>query len=668
MNELQKESSPYLLQHVDNPVHWKTWNPDSVQKAVESDRLMIVSIGYSSCHWCHVMAHESFEDEEVAEQMNASFINVKIDREEHPDVDQIYMNAVHLMRGQGGWPLNVVCLPDGRPIWGGTYFPKKEWLKNLSALQDIWLNQREKVFKYAEQLENGLIQMEQIVAVQGKTDFEDKVLIEMINTWSNSFDSTNGGMKRPPKFPMPNNYLFLLRMAALSDNSDLMSFVERSLSKMHQGGIYDQLKGGFARYSTDVFWKVPHFEKMLYDNAQLIALYSEAFAATKNEAYKEVVNETIAFIDADLCTSNGLYQSALDADTEGEEGKFYTWDLQEIEEAIDEEDLDLFKDFFKIEPRELWEGRYVLQLKMSISEFASSRNLAMDELKRKLEHWKMSLLKLRETRIKPGLDDKSLCSWNGLMIDALVSAYVFTANTPALEKAENLVKQMELAFLQSDGSLLHSYKDGHSKINGFLDDYCFFIQGYLRMYEATFNEDYLQKAKTLLLYTLDYFVDDRTGFFYYTSRNQETLVTRSIEKEDNVIPSSNSCMAQNLFKLGKHFDNKKFIQIAKAMLARMEENMNSYPMGYSNWAILHSWFSIDHYEIVFSGSDAQHKMLEFERNHYYPNKLIAGNLENSSLALCKDRYQDNKTLIHICTEGSCRLPVDNIKDAVEQLA
>ena len=481
-NALVNETSPYLLQHAHNPVNWHPWNKETLAKAEQEGKLILISIGYSACHWCHVMEDESFEDDSVAEYMNQNFINIKIDREERPDIDKIYMNAVQLMTQSGGWPLNCIALPDGKPIWGGTYFPKEQWLGQITQVNEFYSNNPETVIEYAEKVAQGIQQSELVAFNNEAPDFSWSDLDQTVVNWKQQFDSINGGPDRTPKFPLPNNYLFLMRYAQLKNDNPVKEYVKLTLDKMAFGGIYDQIGGGFARYSVDKIWKVPHFEKMLYDNAQLVSLYSEAYTAYQKPLYKEVVEETLAFIQRELSHENGAFYSALDADSEGEEGKFYIWNKEELQSILGEE-YGLFSNYYNTNKKGFWEHEnYILLKEHSDIDFAHNHQIDLTFLQEKVKSWKNILLTEREKRTKPGLDDKSLTSWNALMCKSYADAYMAFGNEDYLERALKNADFLSKKQLKKDGALWHSFKNETSTINGYLEDYAFCISAFIRLY------------------------------------------------------------------------------------------------------------------------------------------------------------------------------------------
>ncbi len=671
-NDLINETSPYLLQHAYNPVDWKAWNDEALRLAKQQNKLIIISVGYSSCHWCHVMEEESFENDSVAKLMNTNFINIKVDREERPDVDQVYMNAVQLMNGSGGWPLNCITLPDGRPVFGGTYFTKAQWTKILEDISTLYKENPEKVIAYAEKLTEGIRKSDLITVNKNNVVFNTSNLNDYIKSWKSILDYKDGGQKNAPKFPMPSNLNMLLRHSFQNNDEELQDFVITTLTKMADGGINDQIGGGFSRYSVDDKWHVPHFEKMLYDNAQLISLYSRAYQLTKNNYFKTIVEETIDFIHTDLTNTNkGTFYSALDADSktkdgELEEGAFYTWTQEELQSLL-KNDFSLFKNYYNINATGKWENdSYVLIKTQSNETFAKSNNISIEELKDKVDLWKTTLYKYRENREKPRKDDKVLTSWNALMLKAYVDAYRVFRKPEYLERAIKNGEFIKNTQINSDGSLFHNYKDGKSSVIGFSEDYAHTISAFIDLYQATFNEDWLDTAKQLMDYCLKHFKDDKSGMFYFTSDTQSSLIARKIDVTDNVIPSSNSVLADNLFKLSHYYSETNYAKMAKQMLSNMKADIEKAPAGYSNWLNLFLNYSNPYYEIAISGENALDKLNEIDQ-HYLPNILIAGSKSDSQLPIMKNRYNEGETYIFVCVDGTCKLPVSETSNAINQI-
>ena len=670
-NALINETSPYLLQHAHNPVDWYPWNDETLKLAKKENKLILISIGYAACHWCHVMEHESFEDTTVAKIMNHNFINIKVDREERPDVDQIYMNAVQLMTGRGGWPLNCVALPDGRPIWGGTYFPKENWIKVLEQLAKLYKEEPAKAEEYATNLTEGIKQSDLVVLNTSEANFTKSELDLIVSNWQKNVDVKKGGRKGAPKFPMPNNYQFLLRYARQTNNSNILDYVNTSLTKMAYGGIFDQVGGGFARYSVDDKWHIPHFEKMLYDNGQLVSLYSNAYLVTKNPLYKDVVYRTISFVERELMNTNGSFFSSLDADSDNEkgeleEGAFYVWKKDELQGLI-KNDIDLFADYYNISNSWKWEhDTYNLHRTKSHEEISKQHNISTGDLTQKVLSWQSILLEEREKKSRPRLDDKMLTSWNALMLKGYIDAYRVFDDDHFLEKALKNANFILKIQIKDDGGLYRNFKNGKSTINAYLEDYSTVIDAFINLYEVTLDEKWLHNAKLLTNYCFDHFYDDKSNMFYFTSDEDKGLITRIIDTDDNVIPSSNSIMANNLFKLGHMYANKKYTTTAKQMLHNMKEKVIKYGAGASNWSLLYTSLLGDFYEIAIVGKNAKQLLKEINKK-YIPNKLIVGSINESSLPLLQYKHNKNETTIYVCIDGTCLLPVTESEKAFQQI-
>ncbi|UOK42807.1 MULTISPECIES: thioredoxin domain-containing protein [Flavobacterium] len=670
MNELQHETSPYLLQHANNPIHWKAWNDHTLQSAKNENKLIIVSIGYSSCHWCHVMEHESFEDEDVANVMNPNFISVKVDREERPDVDAIYMKAVQLMTKQGGWPLNVVCLPDGRPVWGGTYHRKADWIDILQQLQKLFTESPEKMIDYAEKLHQGI----SLLGLVQKNPSDEKIdpanIKPMVEKWSRSFDWEFGGYARAPKFMMPNNYLFLQRYGYQTKSVDLLDFVDLTLMRMASGGLFDAVGGGFSRYSVDMRWHVPHFEKMLYDNGQLISLYAEAYKRTQNPLYKEVIEKTLVFIERELLNPDNAFYSALDADSineiaELEEGAFYVWKKDQLQKLL-KDDFEIFSELFNINDFGYWEkDNYVLIQSQSTEDIASQFGLTETELLDKKKNWEQLLFSEREKRPKPRLDDKSLTSWNAMMLKGYVDAYKALGNEHYLNIAKKNAQFIIQKQWSEDGFLWHSYKNGKSAIKGFLEDYAFVIDAFIGLYQATLEENYLKHAKQLTDYCLEHFYDENQQFFAFTARNEKQLIASHFETEDNVIPASNSVMANNLFVLSLLYHNSYYEKTALQMLHHMIPHLD-YASAYSNWMILWLHQSEDNKELAICGKKALENLKKINAE-YLPNVIVAGSTTQSDLPFLTNRFDEESLLFYICHNKNCLLPNTSLEATVSEL-
>lgn len=672
MNELQYESSPYLLQHAQNPIHWKAWNDTTLAKARTENKLIIVSVGYSACHWCHVMEHESFEDHDVANVMNTGFISIKVDREERPDVDAIYMKAVQLMTGHGGWPLNVVCLPDGRPVWGGTYFKKENWIDTLSQLQNLYKSNPAKVSEYAEKLHEGISFLGIVNHANANPEEQDPARIRpLIEKWSKSFDWEFGGYARAPKFMMPNNYLFLQRFGYQTASKDLLDFVDLTLTKMAHGGLFDVLGGGFSRYSVDMRWHIPHFEKMLYDNGQLVSLYSEAYKRTQNAHYKEVIKKTLAFVERELLNPEGGFYSALDADSlnaqqQLEEGAYYVWQKEQLESLL-QDDFEVFAALFNINDFGYWEhDNYVLIQSQSLENIADQFGLSVTELAHKKQEWEQLLFREQQKRPKPRLDDKSLTSWNAIMLKSYVDAYNAIGDTSYLQRALENARFILERLWSEEGHLWHTYKEGKSSIIGFLEDYAFVIDAFIALYQTTLDESFLYHAKQLTDYCFDHFYDETQQFFLFKAKNTTSLIAEHYEIEDNVIPSSNSVMANNLFILSILFHNSHYEKTAMQMLNHVIPNID-YGSAFSNWLNLWMNLSADNKELAVCGKNADN-MLQSIRKHYLPHVVTAGSITASKVPFLQNRFDETNTLFYICENRNCQLPVTELSTTIEQLA
>lgn len=665
-NRLIHSSSPYLLQHAHNPVDWYPWGTEALQKAKAENKLILVSIGYSACHWCHVMEHESFEDKEVAELMNRFFVCVKVDREERPDIDQIYMNAVQLMTGRGGWPLNCICLPDQRPIYGGTYFPKQDWKNLLVNLAHFWDTKPAEAEEYAVKLTEGIRQSEKLQFITEEKEYKLNHIEEILIPWKRLFDFSEGGHNRAPKFPMPDNWAFLMKAAHLLKDEAAHVIVKLTLDKMAAGGIYDHIGGGFARYAVDGKWHIPHFEKMLYDNGQLMSLYADAFKYYKNEPrYQEVVYETYDWLLREMTSSEGGFYSALDADSEGVEGKYYTWYKKEIDTVLGD-DAPLFNAYYEVTEEGNWEEEEInnLWIRKEKAFLAEQFNLTVEQFEQKIKTARKKLFEVRNKRIRPGLDDKILTSWNALVIKGLCDAYKAFTEDKFLKTALQNAAFITDKLYSTDGGLYRCYKDGTASINAFLDDYALLIQAFISLYEVTFDEKWINKAKKLCEFTIIHFKDKESGLFFYTSDEDEALIARKCEIMDNVMPSSNSVMAWNLKKLALFFDIPEYESLYKGMLRTVEPHIVSYGSAYSNWASLLLDEVTGTYEIAITGSEYEDYRKQLDK-YYIPNKIILGG-KTGTLPLLADKFTDD-TKIFVCENKTCKLPVKEVKTAIQQI-
>ncbi len=663
-NHLIKENSPYLLQHAFNPVDWHPWANDALNIAREQNKLMVISIGYAACHWCHVMEHESFEDDEVAGAMNRNFVSIKVDREERPDIDQVYMAAAYATTGRGGWPLNVIALPDQRPLFAGTYFSKPDWLHILNYFSGIFNSNPDDLFNQAAEIGNGMKRQRQIPGAAEPGFPEVKMLNDIYATWEADLDFVNGGTHGAPKFPMPANIEYLLRYGTMYQNKAALDYVELTLDRMAMGGIYDHLGGGFSRYSVDARWHVPHFEKMLYDNAQLISLYARAFSATKKYAFKKIVEESIGFIERELTNQDGLFYASLDADSEGTEGAFYAWSYEEISRYLGE-DPEMFMRYYSCSKKGNWEHNLnVLRKSLNDEDFAAKYDISPDQLSAFTDVFNSQLFTVRSNRIRPATDDKILTCWNALMISALIDA-ARSLNKPAwLDKAIVAANFYQVHLAGRNGKLWRNSKAGSFAIAGFLDDYCFLIKSFLDIYQSTFEEKWLESAELMTQEVISHFTADDGIFFCLTSDEEPGLVHETIEFSDNVIPASNSQMARNLQVLGYLRVNEAYASRAAMMLQRIIPQIKRNPSFHANWAALLADVISGATEVNIVGGEKLLRLQEFSGN-YLPGFIFSGKLNKSVMEINEIRTVHEKTLIYLCQNKTCYPPVETVQEALQ---
>jgi uncharacterized protein YyaL (SSP411 family) len=665
-NTLIDETSPYLLQHAHNPVQWHAWNNETLQKARDLDRMLLISIGYSACHWCHVMERETFENEHLATLMNDHFICIKVDREERPDVDAVYMNAVQLLHGSGGWPLNCFALPDGRPFYGGTYFRPEQWEELLKNIVKLFAESRDLLQEQADQILKGINKSDIIQPAGEEGSFRKEVLEEAMQSFMKNADAVNGGSRGAPKFPMPDTLRLLLHWAHFSKEEKYKNHLLLTLDRMAAGGIYDQLGGGFARYSVDAAWKMPHFEKMLYDNAQLITVYVEAFRYSGKNEYLAIATETADFILRELTSPEGIFYSALDADSEGEEGKYYVWTRQEFDEAVGE-DSEIVAEFYGVGAQGFWEdGKNILVHPWSIDDFANKKEIDKDTFSEKLEKARINLLNARSKRTRPGLDDKSLTSWNALTIKALAQLSVIAEDKRYLEAAVKAAKIIHNKMTQPDGHLLHNYKKGVATISGFLEDYAGMADAAIELFQVTGDEIWIDYSRKLADYALQHFHDPADGMFWFTHNSSQDLVARKKELYDNVIPSSNSLMATVLFKLAGIYGNSNYAKVAANMTRNLTDRIQSHSASFANWAIGYFYHLNNHYEVVVSGKDPDTAADVLYRNSY-PAKMIFRLKDKSNLPLFQGRAPEGNLRIFVCNNQQCQAPVCTTDEAKQVL-
>lgn len=668
-NRLSQETSPYLLQHAHNPVDWYPWGEEALQRARTEQKPIIVSIGYAACHWCHVMERESFENPRIAELMNEHFVCIKVDREERPDVDQVYLDALQAMGVQGGWPLNMFLNPEAKPFYGGTYFPPRSWAQLLESIGQAYQGEhRAELDKSAEEFARALRASDLEKYGAGPADLalsaaQFKLLVYNLGV---RFDSEKGGLSRAPKFPMPTIWRFLLRCHARTGSQLVLQQTLLTLREMAWGGIYDQLGGGFARYSVDAEWLVPHFEKMLYDNGQLVSLYAEAFQLTQDELFRDVVYNTIGFVKRELLSPEGGFYSSLDADSEGEEGKFYVFTKEELQDILGDEEA-LFSSYYNCTALGNWEhGRNILHRRQSDAEFATEHELEIAVLEAVVADWKRQLLAARAQRVRPGLDDKILTGWNALMLSGLLDAYRAFGEAEFLELALHNARFLQHNLRQGP-RLRRNYKAGKATIDGFLEDYALVIQAYIGLYEVTFEAQWLHEARELTEYVLAHFFDAEEKLFFYTDDAGEKLIARKKELFDNVIPGSNSVMAHNLLRLGLHLENSQYQELAAAMLAQVQELVVKEPQHLANWASLYAALLEPMAEIAVVGPAAEAVRAELSR-HFLPHTVLAGAAEATDLPLLQQRTAlQGQTTLYVCFNRACQQPVHTVAAALAQL-
>lgn len=662
-NRLAQETSPYLLQHRANPVDWYAWGDEALRRAREENRPILLSIGYAACHWCHVMAHESFEDAETADIMNRHFVNIKVDREERPDLDNIYMTAVQAMTGQGGWPMTMFLTPDGTPFYGGTYFPPtprygmpgfKQVLQGvINAWQGREAEVRQSAARLAQQVGRGL-------GLTGHGALTPELLERAVGQLAQEFDQQHGGFGGAPKFPPSMTLEFLLRMAVQRDDVSAGRMAQLTLEKMAQGGMYDQIGGGFARYSVDERWLVPHFEKMLYDNAQLARVYLHAWQVTRKPAFRQVVEDTLDWVQREMTHADGGFYSSLDADSQGEEGRFYVWSLAEIQAVLGEE-AELFVEHYGVTQSGNWEGHNILHVVQEVAQTAARFGLSQARTALRLAAARKRLRDARAQRVWPGLDDKVLTAWNGLMLAAFAEAGW------ALERADytaTAVRNAEFFWRevrQPDGRLRRTWKAGAgARLNGYLEDYAFLADGLLALYQNTFAERWFVWAQELTALMQAHFRDEARGGFYDTSDDHETLIHRPKDVQDNAIPSANAMAARVLFTLSLFTGDAQAAALAEEMTAALAGAMSQYPNGFAHW-LGNAWLSLSRpLQVAIAGQVGEvgsETLIGVVREKFRPNLVLAVGAAGA-IPLLQDRPQlDGQATAYICENFACQLPI-----------
>ncbi len=668
-NRLVKETSPYLLQHAYNPVMWYPWNEESIKKAKDENKPIFLSVGYSACHWCHVMAHESFENQEIAEVMNENFINIKVDREERPDIDDIYQKVCQITTGSGGWPLSVFLTPDQRPFYVGTYFPPLDSYGRpgfgslVRQLAQAW---KEKPHDVEVAAENFLNVLKKTESLSTPSKLDRSILDESAVNLLSLGDSTNGGFGQAPKFPNAANLSFMLKYAKISGISKFQEFVFKTLTKMANGGIYDQLGGGFHRYSTDSRWLVPHFEKMLYDNALLPPVYAEAYQLTKDERYLEIIQETLRFVLREMVAPGGEFYSAQDADSEGEEGKYYVWKKKEIQEILGTES-DIFCLYYDITDGGNFEGRNILHNSINLSTVAFQFGKTESEVKEIIKNCKEKLFEARTKRVLPGRDDKVLISWNALMISSFVKGYRVTNENKFLQAAESCIKFIEQK-MTKNGELLHTYKDGQAKLRAYLDDYAYFANALIDYFEINPSKIYLDLATNYVNYLLEHFWDENEKSFFFTADNHEKLIVRTKNIYDLSLPSGNSVAAGALLRLYHLTQEKKYLDVAEQIMESLSTMAAENPFGFGQLLNVIYIYLQKPIEITIINS-TNDEIYNYLSKKYLPESILVSISKKDQLDELKNfqffagkEYDSAKTKVYVCRDFTCSLPLETIDD------
>jgi uncharacterized protein YyaL (SSP411 family) len=656
LNKLAGERSSYLLSHAHNPVEWFPWGDEALQKARRENKLLIVSIGYAACHWCHVMEKESFSKPEVAEVMNRFFVSIKVDREERPDIDSLYMDAALLLSGSGGWPLNALALPDGRPVFAGTYYPKEAWLSLLGYFIQNKTENPKLLEQQAEAVARNIRQSQAVRPGAASNPFSLNKMRRIFNNWINEIDFQKGGHKGAPKFPMPAGYEFMLNYYHLTRDKRALEAVIVALDNIARGGIFDQAGGGFARYTTDASWRIPHFEKMLYDNAQLVSLYSQTYQLTRRAIYRDVVYRTLSFIQRELTSPECGFYSSLDADSEGLEGKYYVWTSDDFNNAAGKEAALLGK-YYNITTEGNWKnGENILYRTQSDEEFAFIHKIPIKSLRKIVSEGNAALFRERNRRVRPALDDKILAAWNGLMLKAWADAYRVFGENHFLETARRSAGFIREYLIVDGTRVLRRAAGTGSKIDGFLDDYAMLIKGFITLYQAEFDEKNLETARRLTETVMAHFKDPASGLFFFTDDSVPAFISRKIEIMDNVLPSANSVMADNLHLLGLYFQRQDWVTHARGMLKTVGASLVKGRVYYANWSRVLGQFAGKFSEVAIVGKDWHGKRRELDK-HYLPNILLMGGPEGGKLPNLLHKTGNGGTRYFICRNNTCLPPV-----------
>ena len=651
-NQLNKETSLYLKQHSENPINWQRWSNSIFDVSQELDKLLVISIGYSSCHWCHVMEEETFTNDSIAKVMNDNFINIKVDREENPDVDQAYMTASQLMTGMGGWPLNVITLPDGSPIYAGTYHSTSQWDDILKRIIRLKKDNYDGLKEIAKNVKNGVTDVNTIQKQEKLGEFSTDFLKNNIEEWMKKWDTDFGGDIAQQKFVSPSKYLFLLNYGKVYNDKKVLSHVKNTLDIIASSGLNDFIEGGFYRYTVDNEWKIPHFEKMLYDQAQMISLFSMAYKVYGDQLYKDIVDKTIAFLNLKMSSNNDLYYAAMDADTDGEEGKYYSFTKDELEIISKNTDFSVFTNYYNIDINKPWDNNRFLLLP----------NKADNELNDLIQIWESNIIKLKEERTKPRIDDKIIVSWNSLAIVGLIDAYEALKNNDYLVLATSMFEELKDNSFRKN-KLIHTYKENQFQ-EGVLEDYAYLSKASMRLFQATGDESYFDFSKNIIDNSLELFDDDQSDLLRYSNNNE--LFTKVISVDDGVIPSPNSIIAEQLFNIGHIIFDDEYLNLSDKMVSSVQDIIDGNINSYSVWAnnILNRVEPF--FEIAVIGPNAK-SITDDITNYFTPNTIVVQSKIESEIPLFIDRYFEDETYIYVCQNKTCQRPETKINLALEQV-
>ena len=664
-NQLNKETSLYLKQHSENPINWQRWSNSIFDVSQELDKLLVISIGYSSCHWCHVMEEETFTNDSIAKVMNANFINIKVDREENPDVDQAYMTASQLMTGMGGWPLNVITLPDGSPIYAGTYHTTSQWNDILKRIVRLKEDNYDGLKEIAANVKNGVKDVNTIQKQEEISDFNSEFLNSNIEDWMERWDLEFGGDIAQQKFVSPSKYLFLLNYGRIYKDQKVLNHVKNTLDVIASSGLNDFIEGGFYRYTVDNEWKIPHFEKMLYDQAQMISLFSMGYKVFGDQSYKDIVSNTILFLSNKMSSTDGLYYAAMDADTDGEEGKYYSYEMDELKMISENTDFDLFLSYYNIDVENPWEKNRFLLLPNKFNyekKWIDSNNVSKKEISDLITIWEKNINDIKEDRTKPRIDDKIIVSWNALAIIGLIDAYDAFKNEDYIRLAKSMFKELKDNSYRK-GKLIHTYKENQFQ-EGVLEDYAYLSKAAMRLFQATGNISYFDFSKKVIDNALELFNDEQSDLLKYS--NNEELFTKVISIDDGVTPSPNSIIAEQLFSIGHVIFDDEYLDLSDKMVSAVQKIIDGNINSYSVWAnnILNRVESF--YEIAVIGPNAKLITDEITKN-FTPNTIVVQSNIESKIPLFIDRFFEDETYIYVCQNKTCQRPETNINLALEQV-